>query len=142
MNCRDFTARENSQLLPLTDERLLRHILINLLSNAVKYSPKGGQIEVKLFYQTTQVVFTIKDEGIGIPVEDQKHLFESFHRARNVGTIPGTGLGLAIVKRSVDRLGGTITVHSEVGKGTIFTVALPLQFQEREPDEADFSDRR
>lgn len=142
LNCFNLAVSENSKVLPITDERLLRHIFINLLSNAVKYSPKGGQIEIKLFYQTTQVVFTIKDEGIGIPVEDQKHLFESFHRARNVGTIPGTGLGLAIVKRSVDRLGGTITVHSEVGKGTIFTVALPLQFQEREPDEADFSDRR
>lgn len=94
----------------------------------------------KFFIKKKQVIFMIKDEGIGIPFEDQKHLFESFHRARNVGTIPGTGLGLAIVKRSVDRLGGTITVHSEVGKGTIFTVTLPLRFKEQELDEADFSD--
>lgn len=129
----------NSKIYSVFDEKLLRHILINLLSNAVKYSPKGGLVESKVFYQKKQVVFTVKDEGIGIPPEDQKHLFESFHRARNVGTIPGTGLGLAIVKRSVDRLGGRITVHSEVGKGTIFTVALPLKVKEREIDEADFS---
>ena len=134
------TPGKNSKILALIDEKLLRHILLNLLSNAVKYSPEKGEVNVKLFYQKTQVIFTVKDEGIGIPPEDQKHLFESFHRAKNVGTIPGTGLGLAIVKRSVDRLGGTITVHSEVGKGTIFTVSLPLQFQEKEIDEANFSD--
>jgi signal transduction histidine kinase len=127
-------------MFPLIDERLLRHIFTNLISNAIKYSPNGGEIDWKVFYQKKQVIFMIKDEGIGIPFEDQKHLFESFHRARNVGTIPGTGLGLAIVKRSVDRLGGTITVHSEVGKGTIFTVTLPLRFKEQELDEADFSD--
>ncbi len=132
---------KNLSKLPLMDEKLLRHIFTNLLSNAIKYSHQGGQIDWKIFYQNKQVVFTIKDEGIGIPLEDQKHLFESFHRARNVGTIPGTGLGLAIVKRSVDRLGGTITVQSEVGKGTIFTVTLPLRFQEQELDEeADISD--
>ena len=140
VNILKFPGGNNSQLLPFNDERLLRHIFINLLSNAVKYSPKGGKIEFKIFYQKAQVVFTVKDEGIGIPLEDQKHLFESFHRAKNVGTIPGTGLGLAIVKRSVDRLGGTITVHSKVGKGTIFTVAIPLEFKETELDEADFGD--
>lgn len=134
------TLLKNSQMFPLIDERLLRHIFTNLISNAIKYSPNGGEIDWKVFYQKKQVIFMIKDEGIGIPFEDQKHLFESFHRARNVGTIPGTGLGLAIVKRSVDRLGGTITVHSEVGKGTIFTVTLPLRFKEQELDEADFSD--
>ncbi|MEL7034689.1 MAG: ATP-binding protein [Cyanobacteria bacterium J06592_8] len=139
LNYLEFELDKPSPLLPLFDEKLLRHILVNLLSNAVKYSPKGGPIDFKLFYQKKQVVFVVKDQGIGIPPEDKKHLFESFHRARNVATIPGTGLGLAIVKRSVDRLEGRITVHSEVGKGTIFTVALPLHFQERELNETDFS---
>jgi signal transduction histidine kinase len=108
------------------DEKLLRHIFINLLSNAIKYSPQGGNITLKLQYYKNQVIFTLADEGIGIAQEDIKHLFESFHRAQNVGTIPGTGLGLAIVKHAVDVHQGTIAVQSKIGKGTIFTVTLPL----------------
>jgi signal transduction histidine kinase len=65
-------------------------------------------------------------QGFGIPVEDQQHLFETFHCAANVGAIQGTGLGLAIVKKSVDLHKGQITVKSEMGKGTMFTVILPL----------------
>jgi signal transduction histidine kinase len=68
----------------------------------------------------------VKDQGIGIPLEDQAHLFETFHRASNIRNIPGTGLGLAIVKRSVDSHGGTINVSSQVGVGTTVTVTLPL----------------
>ncbi len=71
----------------------------------------------------------IQDCGIGIPAEDLPRLFESFHRASNVGTIPGTGLGLAIVKKCVDLHGGQITVNSIVGEGTTFTVTLPLSPQ-------------
>ncbi len=73
-----------------------------------------------------EVVFEIADEGIGIPSNDLPHLFESFHRAANVGKIPGTGLGLAIVKRAVDLHGGQISVRSEVGAGTTFSVRLPV----------------
>jgi signal transduction histidine kinase len=111
---------------PAMDQKLLRHIFTNLLSNAIKYSPQGGRITLKLQYRKNQAVLTLADEGIGIAQEDIKHLFESFHRAQNVGTIPGTGLGLAIVKRAVDVHQGTITVQSQIGKGTIFTVTLPL----------------
>ena len=71
--------------------------------------------------------FSIEDQGIGIPADELPRLFESFHRANNVGNIPGTGLGLAIVKKAVDTHGGTIAVESEVGRGTCFTVALPTQ---------------
>jgi signal transduction histidine kinase len=71
------------------------------------------------------VAFTVADRGIGIPEEDLPHLFEAFHRARNVGAITGTGLGLAIVKRCVDLHGGTIEVESRVGDGTRFVVTLP-----------------
>jgi signal transduction histidine kinase len=83
-------------------------------------------VNFELVCQNGQAIFQIQDSGIGIPTEDQKHLFESFHRAKNVGSIPGTGLGLAIVKRSVDLQEGKITLNSEVGVGTTFTVTIPL----------------
>lgn len=113
------------------DEKLLRHILNNLLSNAIKYSPEGSTVDLEIAYEDEQAIFYIKDAGIGIPPEDLQRLYESFHRARNVGTIQGTGLGLAIVKRSVDLHGGQIDAKSEVGVGTTFTVRLPLNNQEK-----------
>jgi PAS domain S-box-containing protein len=108
------------------DIALLRHILSNLISNAIKYSPQGSRIEVEVAKQTESVVFRVSDEGLGIPAEDQAHLFESFYRASNAANIQGTGLGLAIVKRSVERHGGTLEFVSEVNKGTTFTVRLPI----------------
>lgn len=108
------------------DEKLLEHILSNLLSNAIKYSPTGSTVRFSLTLKDGLAVFTIQDQGIGIPPEDLPHLFESFHRATNVGNIQGTGLGLAIVKKCVDTHNGEIAVKSEVGVGTIFSVTLPL----------------
>ena len=108
------------------DEKLLRQILSNLLSNAIKYSPIGSTIHFDLAYQNEAAVFQIRDEGIGIPAEDQEKLFELFHRAKNVGNIPGTGLGLAIVKKYLDLQGGKISVDSDIGIGTQFTVTIPL----------------
>lgn len=108
------------------DEKLLRHILSNLLSNAIKYSPQGGIVHFELICQQGEANFHIQDEGIGIPTVDQAQLFDVFHRARNVETIPGTGLGLAIVKKAVDLHGGQITLKSEVGVGTMFKVSIPL----------------
>jgi PAS domain S-box-containing protein len=111
------------------DADLLRHILINLLSNAIKYSDKGSQVCFQLSCEGEDAIFQIQDWGIGIPLEDRQQLFESFHRGRNVGNISGTGLGLCIVKKFVDLHNGKITVTSEVGVGTTFTVALPLNSQ-------------
>jgi signal transduction histidine kinase len=108
------------------DEKLLRHILSNLLSNAIKYSPKGSKVYFAVACQNGVGEFKIRDEGIGIPLEDQKRLFEPFHRCKNVGKIPGNGLGLAIVKKSVELHGGKLAFASEVGKGTTFTVTMPL----------------
>ncbi|HEY9636877.1 MAG TPA: PAS domain-containing sensor histidine kinase [Coleofasciculaceae cyanobacterium] len=108
------------------DEKLLRHILSNLLSNAIKYSPQGSVIHFELAASEAEVIFQIQDQGIGIPLEDQQRLFESFHRASNVGEIQGTGLGLAIVKKSVDFHKGKIDLNSVVGVGSTFTVTLPL----------------
>lgn len=110
----------------LADESLLRHILGNLLNNAIKYSLPSGTVLFELIRQEKTVIFRIQDSGIGIPEEDQKQLFQPFHRADNVGKIPGTGLGLAIVKKCVERHKGEISVSSEVGVGTTFTVTLPL----------------
>ena len=106
------------------DEKLLRHIFSNLLSNAIKYSPNGGLIVFDVRHDGSKTIFTVSDQGIGIPAEEVSHLFKSFHRASNVGDIQGTGLGLAIVKTSVDLHGGDITVHSSVTQGTQFVVRL------------------
>ncbi len=108
------------------DEQLLHHILINLLSNAVKYSPPESTVRLELLREGDEAVLRVCDEGIGIPLEDQAHLFEAFYRASNTQKIKGTGLGLAIVKESVLVHGGTITCESVPGEGTIFTVRLPI----------------
>jgi signal transduction histidine kinase len=109
------------------DERLLRHILNNLLSNAVKYSPPGSEVTLSLARREDQAVIEIQDRGIGIPLEDQPRMFESFHRASNVENRPGTGLGLAIVKKAVELHGGEISLSSAVGSGTRFTLMIPLR---------------
>lgn len=109
------------------DEKLLRHILSNLLSNALKYSPEGGTVRLRLAYGAATVQLSVQDRGIGIPAADLDRLFESFHRAGNVGTIPGTGLGLTIVQRSVALHGGQIHVTSIEGEGTTFTITLPIR---------------
>lgn len=114
------------------DESLLRHILSNLVSNAVKYSPAGGQVEVVVRRARDEAVFTVADQGLGIPQADQARLFEAFHRATNVGQTPGTGLGLLIVKRCVELHRGRIDFVSEEGRGSTFTVRLPL-FENRVP---------
>jgi signal transduction histidine kinase/DNA-binding NarL/FixJ family response regulator len=107
------------------DRGLLQQIFINLMSNAIKYSPDGGTVEFHLIGKESEVIFYIKDQGIGIPMVDQENLFQSFSRGSNVDTIPGTGLGLAIAKACVELHGGNITLFSEVGQGTKVTVSLP-----------------
>lgn len=109
------------------DEELLRRILHNLISNAVKYSPQGSRVDVRVIRAGDKIRFVVQDEGIGIPAQDQPRLFEFFHRAANVGVISGTGLGLYIVKQAVDQHGGTIRIESQEGKGSTFTVELPVR---------------
>lgn len=118
------------------DENLLRHVLTNLLSNAIKYSPQGGEVKFDLVCHGESGIFRIQDSGIGIPQEYLEHLFHSFQRAGNVGTIQGTGLGLAIVKKCVDLQGGKIDVASELKMGTTFTVTLPLKYQAPDDDDS------
>lgn len=108
------------------DANILRHILTNLIANAIKYSPAGKEIRFIASHQNDRLIFEICDEGIGIPEAERHRLFNTFSRCSNVGTIQGTGLGLAIVQRCVDLCGGTVEVESQVGKGTKFTVLLPV----------------
>ncbi|HEY9808790.1 MAG TPA: PAS domain S-box protein [Halomicronema sp.] len=107
------------------DEKLLRSILSNLLSNAIKYSGEASSIYLTLRRSGELAMFQIRDEGIGILLEDRQFLYDSFHRGENVGNIPGTGLGLAVVKKCVELHGGGISVESEVGVGSLFTVWVP-----------------
>ncbi len=115
-----------------SDEHILRHVVGNLLSNAVKYSPRATPVSLSLARVGHDAVITVRDRGIGIPTEDQARLFEVFYRGRNVGESPGTGLGLVIVKRCVEVHGGTVTLHSQVGRGTTVVVRLPV-FDESAP---------
>jgi len=116
---------DRPKLIIETDEKQLRHILSNLISNAAKYSPSADKVTVNISETDRHVQIDIVDKGIGIPKEDQSSLFESFYRARNVGSISGTGLGLAIVKKCVDLLNGSISVVSAEGEGTTFTIEIP-----------------
>lgn len=119
-----------SQKLINLDRVTLRHILNNLLSNALKYSPSGETVDLKISIKQEKalqvIVIEVSDRGIGIPPESQKHLFESFYRASNVGNTPGTGLGLSIVSKAVELYQGKIAIDSEPGRGTKITVTLPI----------------
>jgi PAS domain S-box-containing protein len=117
------------------DIRLMRHIISNLISNALKYSDTGTPVHIHLELENSQIILTVEDKGIGIPTEDLKHIFEPFHRAKNVHTISGTGLGLSITKQAVEMHGGTIMLSSQVGVGTICTVMLPLNSNEGDSDD-------
>jgi len=118
-----YEARGN-QSEALLDKQLLRNVLINLISNAIKYSDEDKTIKVVLGLNNSELIINVIDEGIGIPDEDQKFLFERFFRANNSGNVQGTGLGLNIVKKYVEIMGGIITYKSKVGVGSIFSVKI------------------
>ena len=109
----------------LGNETQLRQVLINLLENALKFTPHHGTIALNLESLPDQIHLTVSDSGIGIPPEDLPHLFERFHRARNVSAYPGNGLGLAIVKAIMNIHKGEVAVQSEQQKGTVISLSLP-----------------
>jgi PAS domain S-box-containing protein len=127
-NTFQFTC-SSKEIPACMDKKIVESILRNLLDNAIKYSLFGTIIKLHLEQNHETVVFQVKDEGIGILAEEQQHLFEPFYRGSNIDSIPGTGLGLAIVKTLVDLHGGQITLESEFGLGSIFTVMLPISIQ-------------
>jgi len=116
---------DGPDLVEARDEEL-RDIFLNLLSNAIKYTPSGGEVRVVLTEEPEWVRSDIADTGLGIPPAEQEHLFEEFFRASNVSGLEGTGLGLSIVKERVAALRGQISFESQPGRGTTFTVRLPL----------------
>lgn len=121
-----ITCCIDAEPLPiLADPKLLRTVVTNLISNAIKYSPRGGNVSVAVGRQTDGITLCVIDKGIGIPERDQKHLFEAFHRASNVGSLAGTGLGLSIAREFLSLMNGSITFESTVGVGTTFEVTLP-----------------
>lgn len=111
------------------DKQLIKNILFNLLSNAIKYSPEDATIRCRTKLENEYLFLEIEDEGMGIPIEDQKHLFTRFFRASNAINIQGTGLGLHIVRNYINLLNGSIDFKSHQGKGTIFYVTLPMHYQ-------------
>lgn len=116
---------EGSKRRIQSDPKVLRNITFNLVSNASKYSDEGKTIYLGLTFDPDRLRISVRDEGVGIPEDEAKHIFERFYRASNVSNIQGTGLGLNIVKRYVGLLNGTIDFSSEFGKGSTFTVTLP-----------------
>lgn len=109
----------------LQDKKMLRYIILNLLSNSIKYSPEGKGIYLYMEVTDSSLKITVKDEGIGIPEEEQKNMYNKFFRAKNTANIQGTGLGLTIVKRYTELLNGTVQFYSKINEGTTFTIELP-----------------
>jgi PAS domain S-box-containing protein len=110
----------------LIDPKICKTILLNIVSNAIKYTPEGKTIYFNSYLEVNEWIIEIKDEGIGIPVEDQKYLFERFFRAKNSGHIQGTGLGLHLVKNYLKLLEGDIQFKSEENQGSSFIVKIPI----------------
>ncbi|HSN60654.1 MAG TPA: ATP-binding protein, partial [Ferruginibacter sp.] len=125
--------------LVLLDQSALKHIMMNLLTNASKFSPENTNIEIKTTAQPNLIIFSIKDRGIGISKEDQKHLMERFFRGANAGNIQGTGLGLHIVSKYAQMMNGHVSCISELEKGTEFVIHFDTKnkFYEK-----DITDRR
>jgi len=111
----------------LGNTRRLEQVVANLISNAIKYTPDGGKIDVSLNEDHEFLVMQVRDNGIGIPPQDQPRIFDKFYRVESDATvsISGTGLGLSIVKTIVEKHKGRVWVDSEPGKGSAFTVLLP-----------------
>ncbi len=132
----------------IADPLKLNQIFINLMGNAVKYTPAGGTVSFRIMQHAAfkhgwgEYVFVVRDNGIGMSKEFVEHIFEPFERETTAtrSGIQGAGLGMAITKNIVDMMGGEITVESEVGKGSTFTVRLSLQFQDIEKSAAEIKE--
>ncbi len=111
----------------MSDIGLLRNTLTNLVSNAIKYTKEDGRIDIISTVKDNLATIEVKDNGIGIPLEDQKMLFERFHRASNALNIQGTGLGLNIITRYISLLKGNITFTSKEEEGSCFSITIPIK---------------
>ncbi|WP_317897605.1 PAS domain-containing sensor histidine kinase [Aurantibacillus circumpalustris] len=111
------------------DKQMIRNILLNLISNAIKFSPENKSILINVEVDPKTVKIEVSDKGMGIPKEEQEHLFERFFRAKNATNIQGTGLGLNIVVKYLESMNGTIEFKSELGEGTTFYIRIPNEKQ-------------
>ncbi|SDR72604.1 PAS/PAC sensor signal transduction histidine kinase [Gillisia sp. Hel1_33_143] len=118
--------QEISDVLLYQDEKILELILTNLLSNSIKYSPEDTNITLEVKTSKETVYFKVRDEGIGIPEQDKKHIFERYFRAENAVLNQGTGIGLNIAKTHLENLGGHIYFTSKEDAGTEFFVEIPI----------------
>jgi signal transduction histidine kinase len=108
------------------DRNMIYHVFSNLLSNATKYSEASNNVDVTISeYNRRDLIISVKDYGIGIPIKEHTKLFTSFYRASNIKNIPGTGLGLIVVKHFLDLHDAKISFNSEIGKGTEFIITIP-----------------
>jgi len=124
-----FSVDAPENLLVYGDKVKIRQLFINILENAVRYTPEGGYISVSILKKDKNAVIAISDTGIGIPAEHLPHIFERFYRVDKARSRAdgGVGLGLAIAKYIADSHNGKIEVASQIGKGTTFTITLPLK---------------
>ena len=117
---------EMGNLSIYSDPKLMRHVLLNLISNAIKYSDENKPIHIHIKKRGSQIIIAIKDRGMGIPEEEQPHLFRRFFRAKNAVNIPGTGLGLHLVKHYLELMGGYVHFKSKLNNGSTFYIHLPI----------------
>ena len=128
-----FTNNLDGKVIMAYDSSQMQKILNNLLSNAMKFTPEGGSVDVEMGHAGRERIYMeISDSGIGIPEEDLRKIFDRFFRSRISDTRPGTGIGLSLVKQYVDMHSGTVTVSSEIGRGTTFRIELPTDLQTEE----------
>jgi signal transduction histidine kinase len=132
---KDLKLNVSGPLPPVSlvgDDEMLRRVLLNLLDNAVKYTPAGGEIKVALETQDGGATIVVSDTGIGIPGADLARIFDRFYRVDKARSraLGGAGLGLAIASWIVAGHGGSLSVSSAVGAGTVFTVKLPLKYRQ------------
>lgn len=118
-------ALKGEEVSITSDPKLLKHVLSNIIENGCKYGKPGGKVKVLITASDDEVELTVSDNGIGIPPEEQKNLFDRFYRASNAENIKGTGLGLNIVQKYLDLLGGNIRFDSILNEGTDFYITLP-----------------
>lgn len=124
-----LTVNANKPLSLIGDDELLQRMILNLLDNAVKYTPAGGEVSLDLAAHNGDARITVRDTGIGIPEKDQPYIFDRFYRVDKARsrTMGGAGLGLSIAHWIAEAHGGTISVESQAGRGSAFTVELPIE---------------
>lgn len=126
-NVRLTTVSDPNLPMVAIDFMQMGRVVSNLLDNAIKYTPAGSQVVVSTRHLGNQIVLEVKDDGAGIPKSEVHDLFEKYRRQAGSNRVQGSGLGLFIVKHLVEAHGGTVSLHSELGKGTTITVALPAE---------------